>query len=96
MDKPVVIPISYEGLDNEVIKTLPEDNNYNNCYYIISDSDSDDQEKREEENFFEQGDLEMIIETTLNSKVVSVMKNLQAYFNEGANKRNFMFLNSLV
>ena len=47
-------------------------------YNVVSDSNSDE-EKKEEKNVFEpeiDDEFELIIESTLNSKVVRVMKNL--------------------
>ena len=52
VQKPVVVPTSYEKSDEEAIKTVPENNNYNKNCDIISDSDKDDEEK--EENVFGQ------------------------------------------
>ena len=54
VDKSVVVPIHYEGSDDEDIKMVPENNNSNSDYSVVSDSKCDNVEEREKENIFGQ------------------------------------------
>ena len=66
------------------IEMVTENNDINNDYNIFS-NDLDGQE----ENLFNQQidkELEVIPKTTLNPKVIRVVKNLQASYNKNANK----------
>ena len=65
---------------------MANNENDNNYYNVVSDSESDDEAK---ENHFEvhvDNETEVTRKTTLNPKVVQVMKNLQASYNENADK----------
>ena len=84
--------MSYEGSDDEEeLKTVPVENNNNNVN-VVSDSDSDSSNKDFENNKgkFSDKDIDNQVitlpQTTVNAKVVRAMKNLQALYNDDANK----------
>ena len=87
MKKSIVIVVSYEGLDNEVVEMVPENNDSNNYYDVVSDSDSDKEAEKEEDFEPEIDDkLEVTLKATQHPKVVKAMKKLQAFFNEDETK----------
>ena len=49
---PIVVPISYEGSDEEEVKMVPKNSNVNKSYNIVYDSRCDGKEKRIGENLF--------------------------------------------
>ena len=85
--KPVLIPTSYDGLeDNEEVKMVSKYNESNNNYYKVGYYKSDEEAK---DIFFEEqvdDKIKVTPKTTLNPKVVHAMKNLQALYNNHANK----------
>ena len=69
-----VVPVSYDGLDDD-----------KRSKYAVSNLESNDEA---EENLFEeqiQDEIEVIPKTTFNPKLVKAVKNLQALYNEDTN-----------
>ena len=50
-DKPVLVPISYEGSDDKDIETILENNSFNNNCNAVSDSSSDNEEGKKRKLF---------------------------------------------
>ena len=44
VDKTLLVPIIYQGSDDEDDKMIPKNNNFNNDNSVVSDSNSDDKE----------------------------------------------------
>ena len=69
VDKPVMVPTGYEGLDDDdEVETVPTNNNDDNiCYNIVSGSKSNEEAK---ENLFEEinDKIKVTPKTTLNPK----------------------------
>ena len=92
VEKPVVLTMTYEGPDDEEeLKIVPiENNNINVNIVSNSNSDSSDEDfESNEENFLDEDINDQVKaspETTINAKVVRVMKKLQASYNDDANK----------
>lgn len=88
VEKPVLVPMSYErSNDNEEVKTVLAHNKNNNFHYnVVSHSENADKVK---EILFE-GEVEDKIKVTpktiLNPEVLQAMKNLQALYNVNAKK----------
>ena len=83
--------MNYEGLNKEeVLETVLVVNNNNNINVVSnSDSDSSEEDVENNEDFFDKGINDQVIispQITVNAKVIHAMKNLQALYNEDANK----------
>ena len=82
-----------QGSDNneEELKTVPVVINNTNVN-VVSDSDSDSSKedfKNINDNFFDEDiddQIKITPQTTINAKVEQAMKNLQASYNDDANK----------
>ena len=88
----MVLKTSYEGSDDdEELKIVPVDNK-NNDVNVVSNSDSDSSDKdfeNNEENVFDEDINDQDItssKTTVNTKVVRVIKKFQASYNNDAHK----------
>ena len=92
VEKPVILPTSYEGLDNEEEPEIVSIENNDNGLNVVSNSNSDssdnDLETNGENLFDEDVDNEVIAspKTMMNAKVIQAMKELQAYYKDDANK----------
>ena len=53
VEKSIIIPISYEELDEEEVEMFPQNNDYNTYYNAVSDFDIDKEKEKEGENIFE-------------------------------------------
>ena len=85
VEKPVLIPKNYDGLDDEEEIKMASTNKDNNNGNILRDSENDDEAKK---NFFEEwvnDEIKVTPKTTLNPKMVCAVKNLQASYNNDAN-----------
>ena len=87
VEKPVLVTMSYEDNENE-LEMIPVVMQNNNDYNVVSDSKSESDDKSEE-NLFDVNinkEVETRPKTIINSKVVQAMKQLQALYNDDANK----------
>ena len=89
VEKPILNTTSYEGSnDEEELKTVPivNENNINNN--VVSDSDNDSKNENQEYLFNKDINEEVKVapKTTINTKVVHAIKNLQASYNNSVNK----------
>ena len=83
VEKPVLVTMSYEGLNDEeelkMVSIVNENNNVNKITDIKNDN----------ENVFNKdidNKVEVTPKTTINAKVTHAMKKLQALFDNGVNK----------
>ena len=90
--KPVLVTMSYEGLDEEEeLKMVPIINNNNNNNNIVSASDSDTDIENDNKNVFDEDiddEVKVTSKTTINAKVVWAMKNLQLCTKTKLSKKN--------
>ena len=90
IEKPVLVTTSYEGSnDKEGLETVPIVNQNNDNYDVVSDSKSESDDNKAEENIFDDDideEVKATPKTTVNAKVVLVMKKLQASYNDDASK----------
>ena len=81
VEKPVLVTISYEGSnDEEELEMVLVINGNNNNYNIVGDSKSNNEVQKNsfDDNINE--DIKVTLKTTINAKVVWVMKMLQALY----------------